>query len=187
MRGAFLLAAALLAPATASAQQPPEYPGVVPAFLKACVEGTLTVDAREAAIVADGWTAQSPTVEVKNFNISGAIDKNFDFSKPTGVKEWTRTIDGVPVRLVLASFPEKRRYPALCGVVTGPVKGGWPYDDAFEAGVKAIGLKGKSTDLPHYFEYSGKVDGGAHPVRAELSGRTRVVTDKDAMHLYIAF
>jgi hypothetical protein len=58
--------------------------------------------------------------------------------------------------------------------------------EAFADGIKSIGLKGKSTDLPHYFEYSGKV-GGTKPVRAEVSGRTRVVPDKNAMHLYIAF
>lgn len=179
---------AIFLSAAAGAQRAPEYPTLVPQFLKACVEGPLNFAGRQAAIAVDsGWTSEAPTVEVKNFNISAALEKNFDFSKPVEVKQWSRTVDGVPVRLVLASFPDKRRYPALCGMVVGPVRHGWPYDVAFSAGVKAIGLKGKSTDLPHYFEYSGKVDGGTHPVRAELSGRTRVVADKDAMHLYIAF
>ena len=188
MRVGFAVLAALSVPAMLSAQRAPEYPGAVPEFLKACVNGELSVTARETIIAADGgWTAETANVAVENFSISGAIDRNFDFSKPLSVKQWSRTVDGAPMRLVLATFPEKRRYPVLCALIVPSVQHGWPYDDAFEAGVKAIGLKGKSTDLPHYFEYSGKVDGGKHPVRAEVSGRTRVVPDKNAMHLYIAF
>lgn len=168
------------------AQQQPEYPGLVPAFLKACVDGDLTATARESALVAEGWAEMAPNVDVPSFNISGALDRNFDFAKPLSVKQWEKQIDGVQVRAVVATFPEKRRYPTICAFVAPNVKAGWPYDDAFEVGVKALGLKGKSTDLPHYFEYSGKV-GGTKPVRAEVSGRTRVVPDKNAMHLYIAF
>lgn len=183
-----LVLAALSMSAALSAQRPPEYPDAVPQFLKACAAGDLTAAAREASIAADnGWTVEPVSVDVEKFNLSGAVERNFDFSKPLSVKQWSRTVDGVPMRLVLATFPEKRHYPVLCSLVVPNVQHGWPYDDAFEAGVKAIGLKGKSTDLPHYFEYSGKVDGGKHPVRAEVSGRTRVVPDKNAMHLYIAF
>lgn len=170
----------------ASAQQQPEYPGLVPAFLKACVDGELTAAAREVALTSEGWTETTVDVDVPSFNISGALERNFDFSKPTTVKQWERRLDGSRIRAVIATFPEKRRYPTLCAFIAPNVKAGWPYDEAFEAGVKAIGLKGKSTDLPHYFEYSGKV-GGTAPVRAEVSGRTRVVPDKNAMHLYIAF
>jgi hypothetical protein len=179
-----VLAATLASPSFA--QQQPEFPGLVPAFLKGCVEGELTPAAREAALAADGWTEVAPSVDVQAFNISAALDRNFDFSKPLLVKQWQKQIDGVQINAVLATFPAKRRYPAICAMVAPNVKAGWPYDDAFSAGVKAIGLKGKSTDLPHYFEYSGKI-GGTRPVRAEVSGRTRVVTEKNAMHLYIAF
>jgi len=190
MRALILSGLAVLAsyPVAASAQMQAEYPGVVPEFLKACVTGDLTAASREAAFSGDPtWTAETPDVDVPKLAISDAIDKNFDYSKPDGVKQWSRQIDGVKVRAVLATFPGKRRYPAICAFVVPNVKAGWPYDDAFEAGVKAIGLKGKSTDLPHYFEYSGKVGPQKRPVRAEVAGRTRAVSDKNAMHLYVAF
>lgn len=182
---AVLAASAYAAPATAELTA--EYPTVVSLFAKTCVEGELTPAAREQAIVTDGgWAAVEPTVNVPGFGISRAIDRNFDYSKPTSIKQWSRSIDGVTVQLVLATFPDKRRYPALCALLVPNVKAGWPYDDAFEAAVKAIGLKGKSTDLPHYFEYSGKVN-GAHPVRAEIFGRSQAMAEKNTMHLYIAF
>jgi hypothetical protein len=170
----------------AFAQQQPEYPGLVPAFLKACVDGELSVAARETAMAAEGWAETAVNVDVPSFNISGALDRNFEFSKPLSVKQWEKQIDGSRVRAVVATFPEKRRYPTICAFVASNVKSGWPYNEAFADGIKSTGLKGKSTDLPHYFEYSGKV-GGTKPVRAEVSGRTRVVPDKNAMHLYIAF
>lgn len=176
---------ALAGPAAAEMQA--EYPGVVPLFLQTCVSGELTLAAREAAIAADqGWQSEAATVDVPALGISRALDKNFDYSKPLSVKQWSRVVDGVTVRAVLATFPEKRRYPSLCALVVPGVKAGWTYNDAFALGVKAIGLKGKSTDLPHYFEYSGKV-GGTRPVRAEVFGRTQSVPEKNGMHLYIAF
>lgn len=171
---------------TAVAEVTPEYPSAAPAFLDACVSGELTAAARETAIAAGGWSEETPTVEVKNFGTSRAIDRNFDYSKPLSVRQWSRTIDGVQMRLVLASFDAKRRYPTLCALVVPNVKYGWVYRDAFEPAIKALGLKGKSTDLPHYFEYSGKVDGN-RPVRAEIFGRTLAVPEKNSMHLYIAF
>lgn len=190
LRGVLFVCAGLsmAAASPAAAEVKAEYPGVVPEFLKTCAEGELSVAAREAVFAADpAWTSETPTIDVPKLGISRALDRNFDFSKPDTVKQWSRQIDGVTVRAVLATFPGKRRYPAICAFVVPQVKAGWPYDDAFEPGVKAIGLKGKSTDLPHYFEYSGKVGAEKRPVRAELFGRTQAVADKDAMHLYIAF
>lgn len=192
MKTVSILAVAIagsMAVAAASAQRAPEYPSVVPLFAKTCLSGELTLVAREAQIASDaGWTrVESSTVNVPAFGISRAIEKNFDYSRPQRVSEWERVVDGTRVRAVLAQFPEKRRYPVLCALVVSNVQHGWPYDDAFETAVKAIGLKGKSTDLPHYFEYSGKVGPAKRPVRAELFGRTQAVSDRNSMHLYAAF
>jgi hypothetical protein len=193
MRGpaafAFLLPAlALTAPASAAAVQA-EHPSAVQLFLDTCVAGELSAAAREAAIEAKGgWTeVSSPTLDVPSFGISKALDRNFDYSKPATVRQWTRTLDGVAVQAVVATFPGKRRYPTLCAIVLPSVKAAWPYDDAFEAGVKALGLKGKSTDLPHYYEYSGKVGAEKRPVRAEIFSRSQASGEKNSMHLYIAF
>jgi hypothetical protein len=177
----------VLAAAPAAAEVQAEYPGVVTEFERACVAGELSVAARETAFASNGWTAETPDVDVPKFGISKAIDRNFDYSKPDSVKQWSRVMDGAKVRAVLATFPGKRRYPTLCAFVVPGVKAGWPYNDAFKAIVKSVGLKGKSTDLPHYFEYSGKVGPDKRPVRAEVFGRTQAVADKNALHLYIAF
>ena len=186
LAGCAALWAACASPAAAEVKA--EYPSVVAEFLKTCVVGELSAAAREAEFASDAaWASESPDVDVSKFGISRAIERNFDYSKPESVKQWSRVIDGVKVRAVLATFPAKRRYPALCAFVVPDVKVGWPYNDAFELGVKTIGLKGKSTDLPHYFEYSGKVGSEKRPVRAEIFGRTQAVADKGAMHLYVAF
>jgi hypothetical protein len=183
-----LLLAFLLPAAASAAEAPPEYPSAVQAFLDACVAGELSVPARAAALQAGGWTeVAAPTVDVAKFGISKAIERNFDYSKPVGVRQWTKPVDGAPVQAVLATFPAGRRYSALCALTFPNVKAAWPYDDAFEAGVKALGLKGKSTDLPHYYEYSGKIGPVGKPARAEIFSRSQATGEKNSMHLYIAF
>jgi hypothetical protein len=185
---AWVLLAALVPAAAMTAEPAPEYPSAVQAFLDACVTGELTAAAREGAIQASGWTAADQAgVDVPKFGISKAIERNFDYSKPVSVKVWTKQIDGVPVRAVLATFPAGRRYPTLCALTFPNVKAAWPYRDAFEAGVKPLGLKGKSVDLPHYYEFSGKVGPDRKPARAEIFSRSQATGEKNAMHLYIAF
>ncbi|MEA2998272.1 MAG: hypothetical protein QOK17_105 [Sphingomonadales bacterium] len=172
----------------AAAEAPPEYPSAVPTFLDACVTGELSAAAREAAMQAQGWTAvAAPTIDVAKFGLSKAIERNFDYSKPVTVRQWMKLVDGSPVQAVLATFPAGRRYPTLCAVTFPNVKAAWPYDDAFEAGVKPLGLKGKSTDLPHYYEYSGKIGPEKRPARAEIFSRSQASGQKNSMHLYIAF
>jgi len=188
MRRLWALALLLMAPPVAAAEAPPEYPSAVQTFLDACVTGELSPSAREAAIQSAGWTpVATPTVDVAKFGISKAIERNFDYSKPVTVRQWTKMVDGSPVQAVLATFPAGRRYPTLCALTFPNVKAAWPYDDAFEAGVKAIGLKGKSTDLPHYYEYSGKIGPEKRPARAEIFSRSQASGEKNSMHLYIAF
>jgi hypothetical protein len=183
-----LLMASLLLASPALAEVEAEHPFAVQTFLDTCVSGELSASSRVAAIEAGGWTElASPTLDVPKFGISKAIDRNYDFSKPVSTRQWAKEINGVQVQALLATFPEKRRHQTLCAIVLPNEKGAWPYDDAFEAGVKAIGLKGKSTDLPHYFEYSGKLGADKRPVRAEIFSRTQASAEKNSMHLYIAF
>lgn len=188
MRGWLALAALLPATAAAAAEPAPEYPSAVQAFLDACVTGELSASAREAALKAGGWTeVAAPTLDVPKFAISKAIERNFDYSKPLSVRQWSKSVDGAPVQAVLATFPAGRRYPTLCALTFPNVKAAWPYRDAFEAGVKPLGLKGKSVDLPHYYEFSGKVGADRKPARAEIFSRSQAPGEKNAMHLYIAF
>ncbi|TMJ14895.1 MAG: hypothetical protein E6G94_08495 [Alphaproteobacteria bacterium] len=182
------IALLLASSAATAAEAPAEYPSAVQTFLDVCVTGELSVAAREAALQAGGWTpVAEPTLDVPAFGISKAIEKNFNYSKPVSVREWTKSVDGAPVQAVLATFPADRRYPNLCALTFPDVKAAWPYRDAFDAGVKALGLKGKSTDLPHYFEYSGKLGADKKPARAEIFSRSQATGEKNSMHLYIAF
>jgi len=190
MKALHLVALAMLTASGGAAAAPqPDDNVMVPLFLDACAKGDLTYEAREAAIAADSqWVAAADTddLDIAAFGKVPSISINFDYRHPTAVREWTRTADGKTIRLVLARFPADRRYPTLCGLLVPDVRNVFPYSDPFEAGVKAIGLKGKSTDLPHYFEYSGKLPGG-RPARGDIFSRTRVLGGGDNMHMYVAF
>jgi hypothetical protein len=179
-----LVFAAMATPA--QAEQTTEYPSLVGEFLKSCAEGDLTAQAREAALTTNGWTKTEASIDPKALNISRAIDKNFDFAKPISVSQWSKSIDGAPVSALVATYPEKRRYPTLCAVIAPNVQYGWPYAEAMKDGMKGLGIKGKSTDLPHYFEFASKLANG-RPARAELFGRSQALGQEKAMHLYIAF
>ena len=114
--------------------------------------------ARPAALTAAGWSRSSSTsIDVTKLNISQAIDKTFDFAKPDSVEQWTGTIDGRPASAVIASYPVKRRYPHLCGLVVEGISNAMPYSDELKAAFKEFGIGGKSVNLVHYFEYAGKV------------------------------
>lgn len=178
--------ALLLVASPASAEPTSEYPNLVGEFLQGCAQGELTASAREVAFATNGWVKGDVSIDPKTLNISGAIDKNFDFAKPLTISQWTKTIDGAPVIALVATYPEKRRYPTLCGVIVPEVKHGWTYHDAMKEGMKGLGIKGKSTDLPHYFEFASKLANG-RPARAELFGRSQALGRQKAMHLYIAF
>ena len=178
-----MLAAALLAsPALAQDAAAP-----VALFAKTCMEGELTAAAREAAIAADGgWTETTASaLDMEAFAQVPTSSRNFDYSEATSAKHWTRKIDGQLVHAILATFPEKRRYPTLCAVIVPGVENAMPFSAAFRTLTKGAGLSGKSTDLPHYYEYSGKPQ--KKPVRAEIFSRSEVVAAPNAMHMYVAF
>ncbi len=162
--------------------------GVVDLFAKTCVDGDLTIEARQAVIETDAeWRSADPSnVVTKNLENVPTLQQNFVYNKPTSVRLWMRNIDGKTVRAILATFPDNRRYPNLCAIVVPGVKNAMPYADAFRGVAKAAGLKGKSVDLPHYFEFSGKPQNG-HAVRAEVFSRSLVVGAPATMHMYIAF
>ena len=183
--------AGLLASSTASANAwdgKVKYPGAVAAFNSACLRGELTASAREAAISREGW---EPTdlagLNIAAFNITAALEKNFDFSRPDYVKAWTKVIDGQSATVVLVSYPEKRRYQTLCSVLMPDAGGALGYEDELDADFKAIQVKSKSTDLPHYFEWASKVGPEKNPVRGEILTRSQVLRGTRDMHLYVAF
>jgi hypothetical protein len=176
----------LLMAVPAHAEPTAEYPSLMGEFMKGCAEGDLTAQSREAALAANGWAKADVSIDPKSLNMSRAIDKNFDFAKPVTISQWNKSVDGAAVTALVATFPEKRRYPTLCAMIVPNVQYGWPYADAMKAGMKSLGIKGKSTDLPHYFEFASKLANG-RPARAELFGRSQALGKEKAMHLYIAY
>ncbi|MDQ3143821.1 MAG: hypothetical protein M3Q57_02935 [Pseudomonadota bacterium] len=176
--------------ATASAAPAPADPAMLPLFEKTCLDGELSRAAREAAIAADGgWTVADPsTLAFDQLGTAKSNEPFYDFKKPQDVKLWSRTVDGKQVRAVLASYaPKKSRYATVCALLVPGVPNGMAYFDGFRGLMKSAGLKGKSTDLPHYVEFTGKLADGRKS-RADLFSRTQVTPgERDTMHLYIAF
>ena len=62
-----------------------------------------------------------------------------------------------------------------------------PYADELRAAFKAFGIKGKSVDLVHYFEFAGKYGAEKHPVRGEIFSRSLSGERKETTHIYVAY
>jgi len=159
---------------------------VLPMFQKTCLEGELSRAAREAAIAADGgWTAADPSaLTFEELGTVESLGPITDFRKPQDIKAWSRRLDGKQVHLVLASYePKRSRYRTTCALLVPGVKNGMAYWDGYRALMKLLGLKGKSNDLPHYTEYSGKLADG-RPARGDLYSRSQVLQgERELMHL----
>jgi hypothetical protein len=180
----------MISATSAVAAPPPADPSMLPLFQKTCLDGQLTRAARESAIASDGgWTvADASTLKFDQLGTVKSMGPITDFRKPRDVKVWTRTVDGKPVRAVLASYgPKGSRYTGVCALLVPGVKNGIAYFDGYRDLMRAIGLKGKSTDVPHYIEFSGKLAGG-RPAHGELFSRSQVMPgERELMHLYVAF
>ncbi|MBB3694801.1 hypothetical protein [Sphingomonas sp. BK580] len=165
-----------------------ELPSAVATFDKLCLVGGLDPAARPAALSAAGWQKAAVTdIDVPKLGISKAIDRNFDFSKPSTTEQWNGTVDGRPASVVLARFDPKRRYLNLCALTVNGVRNAMPYGDDLSSAFEAFGVKGKSVDLAHYYEYAGKVGSDKHPVRGEIFTRSLATGGRDAMHIYVAY
>jgi hypothetical protein len=186
-----LVLAAVAAAAFAAAPAPAAIADdkvMVPLFARACTTGTPSAEAIAARMNGDGaWIRLTDTdLAADEFGTVRSMQPIGDFKKPAGYSQWRRTVDGKEVRVVLASFAGKGRYRNICALLVPDVKNMFPYLDGFDDAMKAVGLKGKSTDLPHYREYSGKLADG-RKARGDIFSRTRVLQPGDNMHMYIAF
>lgn len=165
-----------------------EVPDAISNFERACLSGGNDPAARPAALKAMGWKEDSEvTVDVPKLAISKTIDPNYDFSKPDKIDQWSGVINGRPARIVLASFPTKRRYPNLCALVIDDISNAMGYTDALKVAFKNFGIGGKSVDLVHYFEYAGKIGADKHPVRGEIFTRSLASGADHSMHIYVAY
>lgn len=179
------LAALMLSPAGAAI---PDDTVMAPLFAETCTSGTLSAEAIEARLNSNAmWMKLTDQdLAADEFGTVKSMQPIGDFKKPAAYQQWRRTVDGKQVRAVLVSFEGKGRYKTLCALLVPDVKAAFPYFDGFEDAMKALGLKGKSTDLPHYQEYSGKLADG-RKARGDIFSRTRVLQPGNNMHMYIAF
>ena len=182
-------ALALLTIGTAATAQPAaELPSAVATFEKVCLAGGLDPAARPASLAAAGWRkAATTSIDVRKLGISKAIDRSYDFSKPELAEQWDGTVDGRSASVLLARFPAKRRYTSLCALTVEGVRNAMPYSDQLKAAFGSFGIKGKSVDLVHYYEYAGKVGADKHPVRGEIFTRSQATGGRDTMHIYVAY
>ena len=165
-----------------------EYPAAVSTFAEICLTGDLDPNARVLALETGDWTEDpGVSIDIAKLEISRAIDKNYRFSRLDSARQWSGSIDGQPARLVLAKFSEKDRYPNLCALVMEGAKNAMPYGDAVRSAFREFGIKGKSVDLVHYYEFAGKVGAEKHPVRGEIFTRSQAGSSKETMHIYVAY
>lgn len=179
--------AALTMGTAATAQPAAELPSAVATFQRLCLAGGLDPAARAAALTAAGWQKAVATISVPKLGISKAIDRNHRFSKPEAVEQWNGMLDGRPASVVLARFHAKRRYTNLCALTPEGVRNAMPYSDELKTAFNGFGIKGKSVDLAHYYEYSGKLGADKHPVRGEIFTRSQATGGRDTMHIYVAY
>lgn len=159
---------------------------MVSVFAQACLTGELTLEGRRAAIEAAGWTElPADGVQMNRLGEVPSIERVSDFTRPGSVRQWQRNVDGKEVRAVLATY-ERGRYANVCAVVVPDVRNALPYLQPFEDAVEGVGLSGRSTDIPHYQEYSGRL-ADRRRARADIFSRTSIVATRNAMHMYIAF
>lgn len=177
------------APVHAETPENVTYPSAVATFQKLCLMSGVDPKERVTAIEADGsWKEDDHvTVDVPQMAISKAIDKNYSFSAPGTIRQWTGIIDGQKARLVSATFDGKVRYPNLCAIVLEGAHDAMPYGRPLRDAFKAFGIGGKSVDLIHYYEFAGKVGVEKHPVRGEVFSRSMSGQIKETMHIYVAY
>lgn len=174
---------------TARAEPVAEYPSAVSAFSGFCLMNGVDPNDRIRALEnASGWTEDTAvTVDIPQMEVSPAISRNYRFKEVEAARQWSGTIDGAPARIVLASFEGEQRYKNLCAITMEGAKNAMPYGDELKEAFKAYGIKGKSVDLVHYYEFSGKVGPEKHPARGEIFTRSRSGDAKETMHIYLAY
>lgn len=174
-----------------SAEEGPgwEYPSAVATFQRICLVPGLDPKDRIAALEADqNWREdQTVSVDVPQMGISKTIDKNYAFPRSATPRQWSGEMDGRKVRLVVATFNEKVRYPNLCALILDGPRSAMPYAADLRAAFKSYGIGGKSVDLVHYFEFAGKVGPDKHPVRGEIFSRSLSGRSKQTTHIYFAY
>jgi hypothetical protein len=184
---AFALAFAL-APAPAAADLQPEDAGLVPLFLQTCTRPDMNADEILTGITGSSdWTeVPSPDVDLPALEQVPSRLTTGVFHRADSVRQWQRTVNGRQVTLVVAALPARNVYRHACVLFAPDISNAMPYLDAMQEGMRAIGLSGRSTDLPHYQEYGGRL-ADRRRAHADIFSRSRAVSAPHAMHLAIVY
>ncbi|MBX3561250.1 MAG: hypothetical protein KF780_05500 [Sphingomonas sp.] len=187
---AFLTAAVMLVacPSHAGAELQPEDAGLVPMFLETCTRPDMNADTILSGVTSSPeWTeVPSPDVDLPKLDqvpsrlVSGA------YRRPDSVRQWQRTLNGRMVTLVIATLPARNVCRHVCVVFAPDIRNAMPYLDAMGEGMRALGLSGRSTDLPHYREYGTRLADRRH-AHADIFSRSQAVSTARTMHLAIIY
>ena len=183
------LALTLLAlPAPAPAALEPEDASLVPLFLQNCTSPDMNANAILAGVAGSpDWTEVSipdvnlPALEQVPSRLTTGV-----FRRSDSVRQWERTVNGREVTLVIAALPRRSVYRHACVLFAPGIRNAIPYLEAMRAGMRAVGLSGRSTDLPHYQEYGGRL-ADRRQAHADIFSRSRALSAPHAMHLAIVY
>jgi hypothetical protein len=186
-----LLAVALafaLAPAPATADLQPEDAGLVPLFLQTCTRPDMNAEAILVGVAGTpDWIEVSiPDVDLPALEQVPSRLTTGVFHRADSVRQWQRTVNGRQVMLVIAALPARNVYRHACVLFAPDIRNAMPYLEAMREGMRAIGLSGRSTDLPHYQEYGGRL-ADRRRAHADIFSRSRAVSVPQAMHLAIVY
>jgi hypothetical protein len=184
---AFVLAFAL-APAPAAADLQPEDAGLVPLFLQACTRPDMNAEAILAGVAGspDWIEVSTPDVDLPALEQVPSRLTTGVFHRADSVRQWRRTVNGRQLTLVIAALPARNVYRHACVLFAADVRNAMPYLEAMRDGMRAIGLSGRSTDLPHYQEYGGRL-ADRRRAHADIFSRSRAVSARNAMHLAVVY
>ena len=188
LRAAWFAAVVAFTAAPAAAELQPEDASLVPLFLQTCTRPDMNADAILAGVTGSTeWTeVATPTVDLRGLEQVPSRLMGSALRRVDTVREWQRTVNGREVRLVIAELPERSAYHHACVLFAPDIRNAMPYFDAFEEGVRAIGLRAQSTDLPHYQEYGGRL-ADRRRAHADIFSRSRAVSASGTMHLSIVY
>lgn len=178
-----------LVPSIVAAQQA-EDSSLVSLFLQTCTGENLVGEAIVASIDATEEWAEvgSSTVDVAalgqvpNQSVAAA-----PFRRPESVRQWQRDWNGRQVTLVFATLPAGAGNRNVCAIIVPDIRSAAPYLPPLRDALGPMGLAPRTTDLPHYQEFAGRLR-DMRRARAEIFSRSRTIPSmRSALHLYIAF
>jgi hypothetical protein len=177
-----------LAAQPAAAQQEPEDPSIVPLFVQTCTRPGMDAEEILAGVTSSPEWVETASATVDLWGLEQVPSRLMTsaLKRPGTVSQWHRAVNGRELTLVIATMEERSFWHHVCVLFAPEIRSAWPYFDAFEEGMDAIGLSAKSTDLPHYKEFGGRL-ADRRQAHADIFSRSRAVTTPRTMHLSIVF